>query len=860
MAKIIKIGEGDKPDYTGGKGESLVLTKTGKEIWMKDENIPAGVVRMGEPDKKPGKEWAEKAEAKHKAKQAKKSKRKAKPKKAPKKSKRKVSVPYEVGRSKGVSIVRQPSGKIIKKRTDKLTEDTVLLKNRETPEHLMPAVDAMPDAIAGEAFAEPAAPAYDADPPGFNDAPPGFVQTPTGPVSYAIPPSLPQYKETHGPVSDNQTMVPRGNVPTSPRAMQRVPEGSPVYTELPGPAPGGVESVPAPGGIRNTGAPYVLPEPAANISLPPAADATYGTPGVNMSMPADVNAGVPQPATPVPAAAEVPVGSNTPGAVPVGPRSGPLKQTRVDKYSTAGELGGLAGSVPPAPELDLQIPDIAKIREDADPRNSPVFASEEARLQSKLQSDQYFAQEDEKRRALDLQATEDNIRDLQEDVKSYAVDPSYFWNGRKVKTGKLIVDKEALKSGQEEIDKKYDPQLSKAKTDKEKREIRGRRSFELRDLHESSRTEETKEVGGLNFAQKIGLIISAGLASYASALQGGDPMAGMKMLDGFMDRNIQMQKIELGRRQGMVASKVNFLGELRSRFKDERAAEHQAKAAMAGSLATEIARKQTLVSDAVTQTKLDKMKNDALRLSHDQALKAHHAEVEATKAAGSMSTLNLAAEKAMRDAKEAGLSREPVGTKRRDATRVFTKEAQKKAPGILSGGKFLTDSINGAMEYFEKSGGNWSDLGVSAKGKTIVGNLILALKGPDWLNLGAALTGYELAVLYMIVPEALSGLPLVAQQAAEKALKKAGSIFDSSNNISESGLVSVMEKLKSLKRTVADRTNSKLKYYNLDWSSPREDFTSPKYRGGFSKDYYVTGSKKPNRVAGKRTMNDLRVK
>lgn len=310
------------------------------------------------------------------------------------------------------------------------------------------------------------------------------------------------------------------------------------------------------------------------------------------------------------------------------------------KYSGGGLTSAVADLSKYSKSLENPVlpvaPDLGAIRTQAEAETAtPIYTSAIEGVKSQLRAQEFQKQQIEERRSLDLQALEEDVTRLQDDVRSYDVDPKYFWAGRPLSKSDqeervYQATREAAKKTTGETTGQLVAMKGATTGDLAKAAVAGAK--EIKATRGEAAKEATREAaavreGGKSNAEKIGLIISSALMSYASGLAGRDPMAGVGMLNSFIDRDIEMQRNELARRSNIAQSKVNFLGEMRDRFRDERAAELQTRAFLKERLAIEMDKVGQKVLDADKKYNLDIMRTKVLQDAQQLTLQSKQAVV-----------------------------------------------------------------------------------------------------------------------------------------------------------------------------------------------------------------------------------------
>ncbi len=225
-----------------------------------------------------------------------------------------------------------------------------------------------------------------------------------------------------------------------------------------------------------------------------------------------------------------------------------------------------------------------------------------------------------------IQQETDAVNQLSQNMANKEIDPGEFWwgpkhtaqvaqgmNEREAQIRKLTVEKDAelkrtaaLRVKETGANAEYDAADKKTIQDYE---IQKRKLETASDaagdvdhkLYNGRTAEQWAGYGLIN----LGRIVSASLIAYAVGLRGGNPNAGMDMINRGIEENLARQKMELDRSNDAVKARVNSLGALRAQFGDDNRAEIAQRQLMLDSI-------KYRILDAAQQTN-DKTKAAAIQ-------------------------------------------------------------------------------------------------------------------------------------------------------------------------------------------------------------------------------------------------------
>jgi hypothetical protein len=327
-----------------------------------------------------------------------------------------------------------------------------------------------------------------------------------------------------------------------------------------------------------------------------------------------------QPLPPTPAPAQP-----TPAPVaPTAPTQSDLSQNKTVikfKEDDVKPIVGAPNKLQPAkPQTESAIPDEFKVDD-----TEWLKAQEQAK---EIQDRQMAAQQEYKK---EYASRLNVINSMSKDIQDYKVDPDYFWSGRPINKDKLSA---ARKEAGEKAASKYD-----------KGEIidkgwaGGGKLTREKQIKEAQESVSDRE-GGLSTGQKIGLVFASALASYASGLAGKDPLAGIKMIDDMLDRDLRKQQLELEKKKDMHQAEVNLLGQMRQLYQDDQAAYDAAKS-FQWQQAKAMFDRMSFTAGRQDQAKeyklaLDKLKQDAYDKAENRKIDKQNADTARITAIGNL--------------------------------------------------------------------------------------------------------------------------------------------------------------------------------------------------------------------------------
>ncbi len=118
---------------------------------------------------------------------------------------------------------------------------------------------------------------------------------------------------------------------------------------------------------------------------------------------------------------------------------------------------------------------------------------------------------------------------------------------------------------------------------------------------------ERGEVGAGSVAKGLGLAIAAALQSMGSALTGGPADAGMRTINGAINRSMQLQRAQLEKAKTVAGAERFALGDMRNIFRDERAAEFATRNMMIEGFQSRLQQMQQGITNEVTLNNMDRL-------------------------------------------------------------------------------------------------------------------------------------------------------------------------------------------------------------------------------------------------------------